>query len=151
MISIHDTALLKSVFSNLKADAKPLFGKMSARHVVEHLCTIVKVSSGKKQGKFFLTQEEAELLKAKLIYGDAELSPGIKNPAMGDEPPALIHSDLDTALEELYNEIGYFEEHYKKNPGITHTHPRMGELNYNEWLVVHSKHFAHHFRQFQLI
>ncbi|MBC7865817.1 MAG: DUF1569 domain-containing protein [Bacteroidia bacterium] len=151
MTDILNTPALKNTFSKLKADAKPQFGKMSPQHIVEHLCSIIKISSGKKISKFYFTQEEADKLKAKLIYGDAELSPGIKNPALGDEPPALVHSDLNAALEELYIEITYFETHYKENPGITHTHPRMGELKHEEWHVVHNKHFAHHFRQFQLL
>jgi hypothetical protein len=151
MVNILNTSELKNTLSKLSPDAKPLWGKMTPQHVVEHLTGIVKVSSGKKIVQQFLTKEEGEALKSKLIYGDAELVAGIKSPLLGDEPPALIHANMNDALEELFSEISYFENYYKGNPDATHTHPRMGELKFSEWLVIQNKHFAHHFRQYGLI
>jgi len=29
--------------------------------------------------------------------------------------------------------------------------PRLGKLNYKEWIIFHNKHFTHHFKQFELI
>jgi hypothetical protein len=150
MVDILNTQQLKNSFGKLKADAIPVFGKMSPQHVVEHLAKVLKASTGQVQIKLHLTLEEAEILKKKIIYSDFQFSPGIKSPIMGDEPPPLLHKNLDDALTELYQETKHFENYYNTNPEATHTHPRMGELQFSEWLIFHNKHFTHHFKQFNL-
>jgi hypothetical protein len=151
MTDILNTEQLQNILGKLKADSKPLWGKMSPQHIVEHLGKSMQMSYGKFKAGFYFTKEEADKLKEKLIYGDAQLSPGIKNPSMGDEPPPLLHPDLDTAHAELNAEILNFTKYYELNPAGTNTHPRMGELKHKEWLVFHSKHFTHHFKQYGLL
>ncbi len=151
MVDILNKVELQNVLGKLKADAQPLWGKMSPQHRVEHLAKSMQMSYGKFKVKFYFTPEEAEKLKEKLIYGDAQLSPGIKNPVLGDEPPALAFEDLNAAHAELHAEIINFSDYYNQNPDATNTHPRMGELKHKEWLTFHSKHFAHHFKQYGLI
>ncbi|MGZ4097252.1 MAG: DUF1569 domain-containing protein [Bacteroidia bacterium] len=151
MINIFDKEQLSSVLSKLKADATPLWGKMSPQHVIEHLTQTVKASVGKVPVKLHMSPEDAEDRKQKLIYGDMQLTPGIKHPMMGDEPPALIHSSFNEAIEALHSELNFFDEYYNKNAGIKNIHPRMGELKRSEWEVFHNKHFAHHFRQYGLV
>ncbi len=151
MVDILNSGQLQSVLSKLKSDALPLWGKMSPQNVIEHLTKTVKISSGKIEVKFYLSQEEADKIKQKLIYGDMQLSAGIKNPSMGNEPPELLHPDLKTAIDDLNNEIINFEIYYKQNPDITNVHPRMGNLKYAEWLTFHNKHFTHHFKQYNLL
>ncbi len=151
MVNILDSQQLQNTLGKLKTDALPVFGKMSPQHILEHLAKSLKASSGKLEVKSHLTSEEADKLKQKLIYSDFQLTPGIKSPIMGDEPPALIHPDFNEALKHLYEEINYFENYYKTNSEVKHIHPRMGELTYSEWLVFHNKHFAHHFRQYNLV
>src|SRR3954470_7552710 len=124
MVNIHDTQQIKTIFSKLDANAKPLWGKMSPQHIVEHLSAVVKVSTGQREVKFYLTTEEAAQLKNKLIYGDGQLGPGIKNPLIGDEPPVLRHKSIKDAYAELYNELENFKVYQQKNPDKTHTHPR---------------------------
>ncbi len=151
MVNILNTDQLHQTLSKLNADALPVFGKMSPQHVIEHLTKSLKTSAGKFAVKSHLAPEEAAKLKQKLIYSDFQLTPGIKSPILGDEPPALSLKDLNEALTELHKEINYFESYYKTNPEVTHTHPRMGELKYSEWLIFHNKHFTHHFKQYNLI
>jgi hydroxymethylglutaryl-CoA reductase len=150
MVNIFNAPQLKSTLIKLKAEAKPLWGQMSPQHVIEHLSTVVKVSSGKITVKHYLTKEEGDALKAKLIYGDAELNPGIKNPLLGDAPPSLRLKNLEEAFSELYSEISEFEKNCKEDPNKLVMHPRMGELKRSEWHVFHNKHFKHHFKQYDL-
>ena len=98
-----------------------------------------------------MPDDEATKIKSKIVYSDAELTQGIKNPVLGDEPPALVHSNIQQAKQELFREIEYFDRYYKTNPNAKNTHPRMGELSHIEWLTVHGKHFTHHFKQYGLI
>lgn len=151
MVNILDKEQMQNAFGKLKPDAKPLFGKMSPQHVVEHLARVLAASSGKFNVKLYLTPEEAEALKKKLIYSDAQLPMGIKNPTMGDEPPALRHKNMDDAFKEFYSELEHFADRHKKTPDAIAMHPRMGELKCSEWLTFHNKHFLHHFKQYALV
>ncbi|MGZ4064635.1 MAG: DUF1569 domain-containing protein [Bacteroidia bacterium] len=151
MIHLETNQGLKAALLRLKADAAPNWGRMSPQHVIEHLSTGLKVSTGKLTVKHYLTLEEAEELKKKIIFSDAEIPQGIKNPTLGDEPPALRHASLAEALNELYDEIDHFNAYYKTHPQQLHTHPRMGQLGHAEWLIFHNKHFTHHFKQYSLI
>jgi len=151
MINIRDKEHLKGVLNKLRPEAKPLWGKMSPQHVVEHLATVLKISSGKQEVKLYNTQELADKIKKSIIHSDAELQQGIKNPILGDEPPELRNTDFEKALDELFDEITYFETYYTSNPEATHTQPRMGKLNREEWEILHNKHFLHHFKQYDLL
>jgi len=151
MINIKDTNHLKGVLEKLKPEAKPLWGKMSPQHIVEHLAMVLKISSGKEEVKLYNTQELADKIKATVIHTDVPLQQGIKNPILGDEPPELRNNGFEKALDELFDEIQYFESYYESNPDATHTQPRMGKLNHDEWLVLHNKHFLHHFKQYDLL
>ncbi|MCW3077341.1 MAG: oxepin-CoA hydrolase / 3-oxo-5,6-dehydrosuberyl-CoA semialdehyde dehydrogenase [Bacteroidetes bacterium] len=151
MLNIFDEPWLEAVLSGLKPHAKPLWGKMSPQHILEHLTKTLKVSVGKIQIKMYLTPEEGTVLKQKLIYGEMQLSAGIKSPILGDEPPALEYSDFSEALNELKKEIIFFKNYYLDNPQAMHMHPRMGELKHAEWEVFHNKHFTHHFKQYGLL
>ena len=42
-------------------------------------------------------------------------------------------------------------EKYFAEKDIKTTNPVFGDLNYEEWIRFHSKHFAHHFKQFGLL
>ncbi len=151
MINILNAEQIKNIFSKLNPDAKPLFGKMSPQHVIEHLTKVLKISSGKIGVKLYFSPLETEVLKQKIIYSDIELPMGIKNPTMSDELAPLNHVNIREALNELYHEINYFEKKYIQNPNSKTIHPRMGELNYSEWLRFHNKHFLHHFKQYDLV
>ena len=151
VVNILNIGELQERFNKLKPEAKPLFGKMTPQHVIEHLANVVKVSSGKIVVKLYLPSREAEALKQKIIYSDVELPMGIKNPTMGEELPTLKHSNMGEAFNELFEEINYFEKNGCQNPHLKNMHPRMGELNYGEWLKFHSKHFLHHFKQYGLV
>ena len=139
------------LLQSLDANAIPLFGKMTPQHMVEHLTMIVSASNGKMAVGLFLPKETADVLKALMIYSPKELVPGIKSPLLGDDPPPLVHENFATAIEALQAELEIFDEYFRLNPNATPMQPRMGELNYKEWVILHNKHFKHHFKQFGLI
>ncbi|MBA2611934.1 MAG: DUF1569 domain-containing protein [Bacteroidetes bacterium] len=150
MVDIHNTSELNNILNKLQPNAKPLWGKMSPQHIIEHLAMAVKISTGRINSKFYSTVEEAEKIKSHVIHSQAELTQGIKNPILTDEPPTLVYPDLTTAISELHKEVDHFKSYYEKNKGAIHTQPRMGDLNHAEWLTLHNKHFTHHFKQYGL-
>jgi hypothetical protein len=137
-----------NAFKNLDVNTTPLFGKMGPQHVVEHLVFAIGLSIGKGPGKQFTTPEEGEVVKAKMIYSDAPMPEGIKNPMLGDEPPELKCTDMNSAVELLKSELENFDKLYQENANTKMIHPRMGPLDYKEWTTLHNKHITHHLKQF---
>lgn len=65
--------------------------------------------------------------------------------------PTLKYSNLHAAIENLKIELSDFDNHFISKPLDNPINPTMGELNYQEWVKFHNKHFKHHFRQFRLL
>jgi len=150
-LKLTDTDL-KPILAHLTPDTPALFGGMNAQNMVEHLAVTLKMSNGKIFRDLILDEEKSNIVKQHLIYSDAEMPKGIKSSTMGDVPPPLLHANLYDAVEELYQEVIAFHAYFgQKEIEVLPIHPRAGKLNYQEWTVFHTKHFVHHFKQFNLL
>ncbi len=139
---------VSEILKNLKADAQPQWGRMSAQHMVEHLTNSVNFSNGKKLLTHNLPEDKAAKAKAFLL-SERPMPRGVgANPEA--ELPALRHETLEKAIEELQEAVQEFETHHL-NREIQYAHPAFGKLNKAEWDVFHSKHFTHHLSQFGLL
>jgi hydroxymethylglutaryl-CoA reductase len=58
---------------------------------------------------------------------------------------------MHEAVENLERSISHFEDYFKENVGKLTMHPVFGELNFEEWVLLHYKHVTHHLRQFELL
>ncbi|HEY4323037.1 MAG TPA: hypothetical protein VGN20_03600 [Mucilaginibacter sp.] len=146
-VDITDRKKLNSLLQKLNVHTKPLWGKMNAQHMVEHMVQQIEYSNGKKATTCDIPAEEAAREKEKWIYTDAEIP---KNLILGPLPENFRYANLETAITQLMKELDDFEEYFKES-GITSIHAGYGPMNYKEWLIWHGKHFTHHFRQFGLL
>src|ERR1043165_388333 len=98
MIDFHNRKDILERLGRLKPDTPPVFGKMSAQHMVEHLALVMQYSNGKK---FIENLHPARSAKWKeiMIYTDREMTIGIRAPFIGEEPLPLINLDLPTAIK----------------------------------------------------
>lgn len=151
MVTISNIDETIAKLSKLQVDAKPLWGGMTAQQMVEHLATTLKISNGKLQLAQRTTIEEGEAIKAQIVHTDMEFPLGLKSPTIPDGPPVYVNADLATAVSALRLELADFSIYHRENPEATPTHPRLGALNHSEWLILHGKHFKHHFKQFDIL
>lgn len=136
----------------LTADTPPVFGMMTAQHMVEHLIWSLKISNGEKQSEQFFRHEKAEKMKAALIYTDAEMPLGFRAPVLPEnEVFPLEYTNLQEVKGIFATELNRFHDYFKSNPEATLMNPSLGLLSHKEWLVFHTKHFKHHFKQFSLL
>ena len=133
---------------NLSPEQKPIFGRMTPQHVLEHLTITVKLSTGRIKIPEFTPSEKQLEMKRLLLDTEMEFPKGIKAPNDTGDLPELRHPNLDTAKEKLVQSLEEFEEKYKQEPDFKAIHPRFGYLNHQEWLRFHAKHFKHHLSQF---
>ncbi|WP_299248226.1 hypothetical protein [uncultured Cytophaga sp.] len=150
MIQIINQKLLLQIFNQLSPDSKAVFGKMSAQHMIEHLILTLKISSNKIPHPSYFREEKSQAIKQAIIYSPLEMPIGFKAPMLTDDLSPLLHTSLESAVTELMAELTYFNTFFKSNDAMKTMNPSMGELNYDEWIIFHNKHFTHHFKQFGL-
>ncbi|SMC50820.1 DUF1569 domain-containing protein [Moheibacter sediminis] len=152
MIDIQNHPVISNLLKKLNPETQPVFGIMTSQHMIEHLILLAKLSNGGIKGQLMRSEETAVKWKQGLIYTDMEFPMGIRVPGQEENTlPELRYENLQKAIEKLENELKIFEEFYKDDKEKSMMHPALGLLNYDEWIVFHSKHFAHHFKQFGLV
>lgn len=145
-LNINNRQQIKSLLLSLKADAVPLWGKMQAQQMIEHLVDQVQYTNGTKVPTCDVPQEEAHKRKQRAIYTDAEIP---KNVVLGALPEYLEYESMEVAINQLMAELEEFDQYFKE-PDRTVLHGGFGPMNYHEWQIWHGKHFTHHFKQFGL-
>ena len=136
--------------TKLEPDTKPLWGKMTAQHMVEHLILSVKMSCGKFDVECFSPEEKLPVLK-KILMSDRPLPRNFVNPIIGENLLSLEYDSLDKSKVILKAEIKNYYDYFVKYPDAVFTNPTFGKLNKLEWDVFHNKHFTHHLSQFGLM
>lgn len=131
----------------LNPDQKPLWGKMTLQHMVEHLIKTMQASINEITLQIFTEERKIPVIK-RLFFGDRPLPREFINPAIGTNLLPLEFSDLNTAINELEKILIRYEKFFEDNPGIKTVHPVFGYLTKEEWDIFHRKHFFHHISQF---
>jgi len=147
-ISKEYTQLLK----DLPGDAAGKWGKMNGQQMVEHVAAFFEVSAGKI--KFDLVTPVEHLPKYKeFLLSDKEFRENTKAPTsvISEEAQPLRYENMPEALENLQQSITAFEDYFLGDKLKTTLHPVFGELNFEEWVLLHYKHVTHHLRQFGLM
>lgn len=138
------------LLGRLEGNTEPQFGLMTPQHMVEHLAMSVSFSNGRSPQSLYVSNERAQASK-RFILGDGDYPIGFKAPMLGDTPSPLVMVDLDAAIRYLKDELNYFDSYFEENPAVTLMNPVLGELTYSEWIILHNKHFSHHFKQFGIL
>jgi hypothetical protein len=132
---------------NLKHDQKPIWGKMTPQHMVEHLYKTMQASINEITLKIYSEERRIPVFK-KLFFGDRPFPKEFMNPAIGPDLMKLEFQDLTTAIKELENILIRYEKFFQENPTGNTIHPIFGYLTKEEWDIFHQKHFKHHLSQF---
>lgn len=140
------------LFKRLPGDALGKWGKMNGQQMTEHVAAFFYVSTEKV--KFDLVTPLEHLPKYReFLYSDKEFRENTKAPGsvIGEEALPLKHATMQEAVENLEKSIAYFENYFKDDKEKKTLHPVFGELNYEEWVLLHYKHVTHHLKQFELL
>jgi len=138
------------LLNKLDPKQKPLWGKMTPQHMVEHLILAVQMSNGKLKLECFNPPDKVPTLK-KFLMSSRPMPKLFVNPVIGEDLIPLENSSLLEAIEKLKNEIDDYVIFFENNPGAKTVNVTFGELNKEEWDVFHKKHFTHHLAQFDLL
>jgi len=138
---------LMDAIDSLTEQIQPLWGKMSAQHMVEHLTWAFELSTGKVE----IHRDIPENRINKFLYNNNPTPRNFKNPVLSEDPSPLRFSSLADSKSALYRELNQFFKDVVDRPEAIHNHPLLGPLRTEEWERVHFKHCYHHLLQFGLI
>lgn len=134
--------------NHLTENHSPEWGSMNAQQMVEHLSNSINLSTGELKAELSIPEEK--VAKAvEFLHSEKPFPRGFKVDYAPENPP-VRNETLEDAIDELAMKWVGFEEYFIDFPEAKNMHPVYGELDYNGWLRVHSKHFTHHFLQFNL-
>jgi len=138
------------LLNELNSQQKPLWGKMTPQHMVEHLILAVQMSNGKLKLECFNPPEKIPSLK-RFLMSSRPMPKLFLNPVIGEDLRPLEYSSFEEVMEKLKNEIDDYIIFFENNPDAKTINVTFGNLNNEEWDVFHQKHFTHHLSQFGLI
>jgi hypothetical protein len=139
------------LLKNLNENTSPIWGKMTAQHMIEHLVRAVQISNGKENFDICINPPEKFPVLKRILASPKPLTRNFVNYIIGEGLQPLIYENLELAKESLNIEIENFEQFFKQNPKATPMNVTFGPLNHDEWILFHNKHFTHHLMQFGLI
>jgi len=136
------------IMNQLDSQVKPIWGKLTPQEMIEHLTDTLKIASGEVKQKLLIPTEKIESMQ-RFLETDKEMVRNIEVPFAPKER-TLRNETISDAIDEFAEQWIAFEEHYE-NENTKETHPFYGDLNFNQWKKLNSKHLTHHFKQFSLI
>ena len=138
------------LIKNLPADAMGNWGKMTAQQMVEHVSGFFKVSTN--QLHFPMVTPVEHLPKYKeFLLSEKEFRENTKAPVLPEEPTSLVNKSMEDAIADLEKQIQLFADKFSSGEIVTSQHPVFGDLNFEEWVLLHYKHLLHHAKQFGLM
>ncbi|NQY05076.1 MAG: phenylacetic acid degradation bifunctional protein PaaZ [Flavobacteriaceae bacterium] len=137
--------------AKLTEDAKPQWGTMNPQEMVEHLEYSIRV--GHEIQDFDIETPEKIIEKVHdTLYNHTPM------PRNYDAPKVLLERSKDLRYENLAEAkmklVEAYEEftvYFKENPEAQTKNAVFGMLDKFEWDLLHTKHFNHHFEQFNLL
>ena len=146
------TTQFPKLIKEVAHDTTSKWGKMNLQQMIEHTTDFFKVSTGKIQLPLVTPVEHLPKYRD-FLFSDKEFKENTKAPAnvLPEEPLPIRNESMAIAISKLEKQINDFVVYFTKNEGTKTTHPVFGELNFEEWVLLHYKHVFHHAKQFGLV
>lgn len=135
--------------NKLDTSTKPLWGKMNAQQMVEHLTDSLKMATGQFKCKLEISEEKIEPMQG-FLASDKPLPRDFKA-SFAPEHVSLRNEELELSVDEFVENWLNYTKFYEEHPTQKILHPYYGELNAEQWDRLNSKHLTHHFQQFGLL
>jgi hydroxymethylglutaryl-CoA reductase len=144
-----ESTTLTSILDTLLPTTLPLWGRMSAQHMLEHLAGTLQYCNGKKTASLVTPPDKLPAMQ-RFLHSNRGFQRGFISPIVGDILPDLVTPNITSARTWFDTEWSDFLT-FSADQTILVMHPIFGELNRQDLLRFTAKHFRHHFQQFQLI
>lgn len=143
------STLFVPLLNNLQADAVGKWGKMSGQQMVEHVAGFFRVSTGKIVFPLVTPVEHLPKFK-EFLYSEKEFRENTKAPMLPEDPLPVRFATMQKAVADLDAAVKGFINKFSIDEHLLVMHPVFGDLNFEEWILLHYKHVTHHLKQFGL-
>jgi hypothetical protein len=137
--------------SKLTESHQPIWGKMSAQQMVEHLEWLFAISNGKTEMEAHAEPERMAYRKMRFFEADIPFTKNFRTSFLSEEPNPTIYPNLESAKQRLLESLERFHDYLLEHPDIHPMHPQLGPLDRENWTRFHARHIKHHLTQFGLI
>lgn len=118
--SLFNKAVIQHHLLRLQEDTSPIWGIMTAQHMIEHLAETIKYSNGNKTVGLAIPFEKAERAKDRMLAPEWKMPREFKAAFLPTEGlPELQFSSLTDAIGGLFSEIDDFYAFFALNPDVT--------------------------------
>lgn len=138
------------LLQKIEANDKPLWGIMTAQHMVEHLGGVLLLGLKKVNIPAMIPPEKQVKVKKGLL-SNKPMRRSVPIPGMEGKLLPLQFENIDVAKEKLLKTLNKAITVFDNPDGWNAPHPYAGDCNGQEWKIFQYKHFIHHFKQFGLI
>jgi hypothetical protein len=128
----------------------PAWGKMSVQQMIEHMSDSLRIANGRDL-KDCVTPAEKLPDMRRFLASDKPFRENTVNIQMPAEPLPCRWPGVEDALGELREELRAFVDVFDQDKQKTITNPFFGDLNFQEWTQLLTKHALHHLRQFGVV
>ncbi len=142
---------IREHLDRLKEETQPLWGILSAQHMVEHLEFFLQMAMGKVETDIATPDKHLEKVQASL-YNYEPMPKEYQQPLLSKGATEdLRYTNLEEAKLALLKAYDDFESYYDANPEVQNPNTVFGMLDKELWDLLNRKHFNHHFQQFGLL
>lgn len=134
---------------NLQPNTIPQWGTMRPVEMIIHLRQAIALSMDGTTREISTPEEKLPAMK-QFLMSNKPMPPNRTKPAVFDKYK-IVETELFGQKIEFLRDVISLQVHFDKHPEFTSIHPTFGELNKEEWMQLHYKHFQHHFKQFNLL
>lgn len=144
---------IEKLLTGLTEKTQPLWGKMTAQQMLEHLETTLRYSMGQPEASLCHTPEDKWEKYQDSLYNFRKMPKDFPAPFLPEDGslPPPNHKNLIAAKAAFTEALKEYTVYYRENPDAEHLHYVYGKLNKEMMELMHRKHFTHHFEQFGLI
>ncbi len=147
---INNKEKLKDTLKLLSDSTLPLWGRLDAQQMIEHLIALFELSN-KEQETPILTPEKYLHKSVDFLMSNELMPKNFVAKFLPIDPPPYIHASLDEAVFYLFKVLDSYHIYWVGKEACKLNHPIFGSLTKDKWDRVHNKHIHHHFLQFGLI
>ena len=143
---------IESYLSKLTENSQPNWGIMTPQHMLEHVEMGLRMASGEIQDFEIATPDQYLEKTVEMVFNHNPMPRNHKHPLLKKESlEDLIHPDLTAAKNKLIEAYDAYELYFKENPEAKTKNAVFGLMDKFEWDLLNTKHYNHHFEQFNIL
>jgi hypothetical protein len=129
---------------------KPAWGKMNLQQMIEHMSDSLRIANGRDAKDCVTPLEHLPRMQA-FMMSEKPFKENTVNVQMAEEPMPCRWDSVDDAIGELEQELNEFVDVFEQDKSKVITNPFFGDLNFEQWVQLLTKHALHHLRQFGVV